>query len=150
MTHAFRQVVLAALTTAATAAILSAMASAPPKGIVFDVGSLKSPLRDGLAALRAAGGRVCSVHPMFGPDTELLSGRHVIFVDLGVPEATELFALGVSGAGQLERGARYFDLDHPRGAGRHALPVAIGSRATVVCIELAGPRARRVRERIAG
>ena len=25
---------------------------------------------------------------MFGPDTELLSGRHVIFVDLGVPEAT--------------------------------------------------------------
>ena len=31
---------------------------------------------------------VTSVHPMFGPDTELLSGRHVIFVDLGVPEAT--------------------------------------------------------------
>jgi chorismate mutase/prephenate dehydrogenase len=33
---------------------------------------------------------------MFGPDTELLSGRHVIFVDLGVPGATqaarELFA----------------------------------------------------------
>jgi chorismate mutase/prephenate dehydrogenase len=33
---------------------------------------------------------------MFGPDTELLSGRHVIFIDLGVPEATdrvrELFA----------------------------------------------------------
>src|SRR5690606_40658471 len=29
-----------------------------------------------------------SIHPMFGPDTRLLSGRHVIFVDLGVPEAT--------------------------------------------------------------
>jgi chorismate mutase/prephenate dehydrogenase len=33
---------------------------------------------------------------MFGPATELLSGRHVLFVDLGVPEATararELFA----------------------------------------------------------
>jgi chorismate mutase len=28
-----------------------------------------------------------SVHPMFGPDTELLSGRHVIFVDVGSPEA---------------------------------------------------------------
>jgi chorismate mutase/prephenate dehydrogenase len=72
----------------ATNAILREMAAAPPKGIVFDVGSLKSPLREGLSALRAAGGRVCSVHPMFGPDTELLSGRHVIFVDLGVPEAT--------------------------------------------------------------
>ena len=72
----------------ATATILTEMAASPPKGIVFDVGSLKSPLREGLAALRAAGGRVTSVHPMFGPDTELLSGRHVIFIDLGVPEAT--------------------------------------------------------------
>src|SRR5690349_16196823 len=35
----------------ATAAILEEMAAAPPAGIVFDVGSLKSPLRDGLAAL---------------------------------------------------------------------------------------------------
>jgi chorismate mutase/prephenate dehydrogenase len=71
----------------ATAKILEAMAKSPPAGIVFDVGSLKSPLRDGLHALRRAGGRVCSVHPMFGPDTELLSGRHVIFVDLGCAEA---------------------------------------------------------------
>ncbi|HEU4730390.1 MAG TPA: prephenate dehydrogenase/arogenate dehydrogenase family protein [Kofleriaceae bacterium] len=72
----------------ATAAILEAMAAAPPRGVVFDVGSLKSPLRRGLHALRAAGGQVTSVHPMFGPDTELLSGRHVIFVDVGAPEAT--------------------------------------------------------------
>jgi chorismate mutase/prephenate dehydrogenase len=55
---------------------------------VFDVGSLKSPLREPLAKLRAAGAQVTSVHPMFGPDTELLSGRHVIFIDLGAPQAT--------------------------------------------------------------
>ncbi|MBL9020145.1 MAG: bifunctional chorismate mutase/prephenate dehydrogenase [Myxococcales bacterium] len=72
----------------ATAQILEAMAAAPPRGVVFDVGSLKSPLRKGLQALRAAGGNVTSVHPMFGPDTELLSGRHVIFIDLGAPAAT--------------------------------------------------------------
>jgi len=72
----------------ATATILEAMAAAPPSGVVFDVGSLKSPLRRGLHALRAAGGRVTSVHPMFGPDTELLSGRHVIFVDVGSAPAT--------------------------------------------------------------
>jgi prephenate dehydrogenase len=30
---------------------------------------------------------VTSLHPMFGPDTELLSGRHVIFIDLGNAEA---------------------------------------------------------------
>jgi len=71
-----------------TAAILDEMANKPPKGIVFDVGSLKSPLRAALTRLRDAGGQVTSVHPMFGPDTELLSGRHVIFVDLGVPSAT--------------------------------------------------------------
>ncbi|HUJ63152.1 MAG TPA: prephenate dehydrogenase/arogenate dehydrogenase family protein [Kofleriaceae bacterium] len=72
----------------ATAHILEALAAAPPAGVVFDIGSLKSPLRAGLAKLRAAGGKVTSVHPMFGPDTELLSGRHVIFIDLGVPAAT--------------------------------------------------------------
>jgi chorismate mutase / prephenate dehydrogenase len=79
-----------------TATILAELAVAPPPGVVFDVGSLKSPLRAGLHALRDAGGRVTSIHPMFGADTELLSGRHVIFVDVGVPEATdaarELFA----------------------------------------------------------
>jgi chorismate mutase/prephenate dehydrogenase len=39
---------------------------------------------------------VTSLHPMFGPDTQLLSGRHVIFIDLGdkaaLQEAQELFA----------------------------------------------------------
>jgi chorismate mutase/prephenate dehydrogenase len=76
--------------------ILLEMAKAPPRGLIFDVGSLKSPLRAGLHALRDAGAKVTSVHPMFGPDTELLSGRHVIFIDLGVPaahaEARALFA----------------------------------------------------------
>ncbi len=76
--------------------ILHALAARRPPGIVFDVGSLKSPLRSGLLALKEAGVQVTSVHPMFGPDTELLSGRHVIFVDLGSAEATararELFS----------------------------------------------------------
>jgi chorismate mutase / prephenate dehydrogenase len=69
--------------------VLESLAARRPRGIVFDIGSLKTPLRAGLAALREAGVRVTSVHPMFGPDTELLSGRHVIFIDLGVPEALE-------------------------------------------------------------
>jgi chorismate mutase/prephenate dehydrogenase len=82
------ELIVVAAPMPATAAILETMATAPPPGVVFDVGSLKSPLRRGLRALRAAGGRVTSVHPMFGPDTELLSGRHVIFVDVGAPDAT--------------------------------------------------------------
>jgi chorismate mutase / prephenate dehydrogenase len=79
-----------------TDAILRDLALRRPQGVVFDVGSLKSPLRAGLLALKSHGVRVTSVHPMFGPDTELLSGRHVVFVDLGHAEALqkarELFA----------------------------------------------------------
>ena len=76
--------------------VLQELAIRKPRGIVFDIGSLKSPLRSGIQAMQQAGCRITSVHPMFGPDTELLSGRHVIFVDLGredaLEEARELFA----------------------------------------------------------
>ena len=79
-----------------TDAVLRELALRRPAGVIFDVGSLKSPLRGGLMALKSHGCQVTSVHPMFGPDTELLSGRHVIFVDLGhtdaLERARELFA----------------------------------------------------------
>jgi chorismate mutase/prephenate dehydrogenase len=71
-----------------TSKILQEMAESPPAGLVFDIGSLKTPLRDGLAGLVAAGAQVTSIHPMFGPVTELLSGRHVVVVDVGVSEAS--------------------------------------------------------------
>jgi chorismate mutase/prephenate dehydrogenase len=91
-----QDVIVVAAPLLATNDILLELAGRPPRGLVFDIGSVKSPLRRGLQALAAAGARVTSVHPMFGPDTELLSGCHVIFVDLGVPAATqaarELFA----------------------------------------------------------
>ncbi|MFV1961058.1 MAG: prephenate dehydrogenase/arogenate dehydrogenase family protein [Acidimicrobiia bacterium] len=73
---------------AATQRILDEMTEAPPLGLVFDIGSLKTPLRSSLDGLVRAGGHVTSVHPMFGADTDLLSGRHVVLVDVGVPEAT--------------------------------------------------------------
>ena len=72
-----------------TDAILRELALRRPPGVVFDVGSLKSPLRAGLLALKSHGCQVTSIHPMFGPDTELLSGRHVVFVDLGCAPALE-------------------------------------------------------------
>jgi chorismate mutase / prephenate dehydrogenase len=88
--------ILLATPLGVTDAILRDLALRRPQGVVFDVGSLKSPLRSGLLALKSHGVRVTSVHPMFGPDTQLLSGRHVVFVDLGQAEALqkarELFA----------------------------------------------------------
>jgi len=88
--------IVVAATLQTSAEILTGIAARKPAGLVFDVGSLKGPLIAALEELRAAGVRVTSIHPMFGPNTELLSGRHVIFVDCGVPEAVaaarELFA----------------------------------------------------------
>ena len=89
-------VIVVAAPLAGSGRILAQLAVLKPRGLVFDIGSLKSPLLDGLAELRAAGCRVTSLHPMYGPDTRLLSGRHLIFCDAGDPEATaaakELFA----------------------------------------------------------
>lgn len=69
--------------------ILLHLAEIKPEGVIFDVASLKSPVSQGLEALQKAGCKVTSVHPMFGPDTQLLSGKHVIFVDLGNAEANQ-------------------------------------------------------------
>ncbi len=71
----------------ATNVILRELAQRRPRGTVMDIGSLKSPLRTGLGALREAGVSVASIHPMFGPDVVLLSGRHVLFIDLGDADA---------------------------------------------------------------
>jgi chorismate mutase/prephenate dehydrogenase len=74
--------------------ILHRLADLKPRGLVFDIGSLKSPMRSGLEALADAGCKVCSVHPMFGPNEIGLSGRHILFVDTGNGEAlTEARAL---------------------------------------------------------
>ena len=73
----------------ATGAILKGLALRRPPGVVFDVGSLKSPLRTGLQALKSHDCQVASIHPMFGPSVELLSGRHIIFCDTGCPEALQ-------------------------------------------------------------
>ena len=76
--------------------ILLRLATLRPQCLVFDIASLKSPMREGLDAMRESGCRACSVHPMFGPDEIGLSGRHILFVDMGnqeaLREARELFA----------------------------------------------------------
>lgn len=67
----------------ASADILYELARRRHKGLIFDIGSLKTPLIPALRELAAVGAEVTSLHPMFGPDTELLSGKHVVFLDAG-------------------------------------------------------------------
>ena len=90
------ELIVVATPLGATADVLLELAARRPRGLVVDVASVKTPLRASLKALLAAGCRVASLHPMFGPDTDLLSGRHVLYVDLGqaatLAAAQELFA----------------------------------------------------------
>ena len=89
-------VIVVAAPLAVSGRILAQLAVLKPRGLVFDIGSLKSPLIDGLGELKAAGCQVTSLHPMYGPDTRLLSGRHLIVCDVGckgaAQAARELFA----------------------------------------------------------
>jgi chorismate mutase/prephenate dehydrogenase len=89
-------IIIVAAPLAVSGRILAQLAVLKPRGLIFDIGSLKTPLRDGLQELQRAGCRVTSLHPMFGPDTRLLSGRHLIFCDAGNDAATaaakELFS----------------------------------------------------------
>lgn len=73
----------------AAARILTALAGYRPPGIVFDLGSIKTPLREALQALQAAGVRATSIHPMFGPSANVLAGRHVVLIDCGDRAALE-------------------------------------------------------------
>jgi chorismate mutase/prephenate dehydrogenase len=88
--------IVVAVTLGPSNQILHRLADLKPGGLIFDIGSLKSPMRSGLEALMAAGCKVCSVHPMFGPKDVGLSGRHILFVDVGnreaLAEARALFA----------------------------------------------------------
>ncbi len=72
-----------------SAEVLEELTRQRTNALVFDVGSLKSPLEPALKAAARAGLRVCSVHPMFGPDTQLLSEKHVLVMDVGNREAVE-------------------------------------------------------------
>lgn len=80
-------VIVVATSLRETDSVLLQLSNARPKGLIFDIASLKGPVRAGLLALATSDLCATSLHPMFGPDTQLLSGRHVILVSLGNPKA---------------------------------------------------------------
>jgi chorismate mutase/prephenate dehydrogenase len=82
------ELVVCATPPVATAALYATWTSAPPQGVVCDIASIKTPLIAPIAALRAAGARVASIHPMFGPSVTLLRDCDVVICDTGDAEAT--------------------------------------------------------------
>ena len=82
---------------AVTADLLPRIAAAGRRGLVFDIGSVKTPLRPGLEEMARRGVAAASVHPMFGPDTLALHRRHVLVMEAGSPRAADAAAELFSG-----------------------------------------------------
>ncbi len=61
----------------------------PPRPLVFDIFSLKTPVADRIREAVGRGHLAASVHPMFGPSARLLSGRALVICDTGCAPATE-------------------------------------------------------------
>lgn len=89
--------IVCATPPSATALIYREWANDPPPGVITDLASIKGPLLEPIRSLLAAGARVASLHPMFGPSIVLLRDADVVICDTGHAEATrtveDLFAL---------------------------------------------------------
>lgn len=130
--------VVMATPPAAIAARYDAWAAAPPSGLIVDIASIKTPLLAPLRALREAGARVASIHPMFGPSTVLLREVDVVVCDTGDADAM----------GDVER------LFHPTTANLVRLPITDHDRvmadvlslahATAIAFALALPKGAQV------
>ncbi len=66
-----------------------------PKGTIMDIVSIKAPIQSALKGAAEKGLKVCSLHPMFGPDTTSLIYQNLLICDCGskegVAEAHALF-----------------------------------------------------------
>ncbi len=91
-------VVCVAASLDASAAALEAVLARAPRGLVFDIASLKTPLLPLFARARKAGVAIASAHPMFGPSARF-AGNDFLVLDCGVPSATRRLARLVAGAG---------------------------------------------------
>ena len=80
-------IVVLATPIGVTTEVLDEVLAARPRGLVFDICSLKTPLVKTLERGTREGLRVASLHPMFAPDTVLLSGRVLVVCDCGNPQA---------------------------------------------------------------
>ena len=56
--------------------------------LLFDICSLKTPIISQINNAQRAKLKVTSIHPMFGPDVEFLSGRNILICDCGNSEAS--------------------------------------------------------------
>ena len=80
-------VVVVAATLSRSAEAFAAVVAEKPRGLVFDIASVKAPLLPLLEAARLRGISVASVHPMFGPSIRSFRGHDLIVCDCGDAKA---------------------------------------------------------------
>jgi len=95
-------VVLIAASLDQAPAALEAVLARSPRGLVFDIASLKTPLLPLFARARKAGVAIASTHPMFGPDARF-SGRDFLVCDAGNASAARRVARLFAGEGMKIR-----------------------------------------------
>jgi chorismate mutase/prephenate dehydrogenase len=108
-------VVCIAASLDATPTALEAVLAQSPRGLVFDIASLKTPLLPLFARARKAGVAIASAHPMFGPDARFF-GRDFLVCDAGDAPATRRVARLFAGEGLKIRTMPA--ADHDRWVGR--------------------------------
>jgi chorismate mutase/prephenate dehydrogenase len=90
-------VVAASLSRAAEA--LSDVVACRPRGLVFDIASVKTPLLPAFEKARCSGVAIASVHPMFGPDVTSFKGHDLIVCDCGNAAAARKVRALFAGSG---------------------------------------------------
>lgn len=76
-------VIVLAAPISATPNLIDRLTAACVPGLIFDICSLKSPLLDAIGRAQRSGRRIASVHPMFGPQVEVLADRNIVVCDCG-------------------------------------------------------------------
>jgi chorismate mutase / prephenate dehydrogenase len=81
--------VVCATPPGAIPALYDGWLSRPPRGVVVDLASIKTPVIEAIRRLQKAGAHVASIHPMFGPSIALLRDADVVICDTGDAAAME-------------------------------------------------------------
>jgi chorismate mutase/prephenate dehydrogenase len=79
--------ILIATPPSAVEGVLDRLLALRPRAVVFEIASLKSPFLKKLEELARAGLNVTSVHPMWGPRTDILASKNALVCSCGRPGA---------------------------------------------------------------
>lgn len=77
------EIIVISVSLAASPAVLRQVLDLQPRGLLFDVCSVKREVAPLLGAAAGAGMSVTSIHPLFGPDVRTLSGRNIVICPCG-------------------------------------------------------------------